>query len=130
MLDKELVKKLVGTNDLDDSLISFYENCTEQWMLGYLGVERIPKELIPILTEVVVTRIKTSTKDNHIDIGQGKVSSVSDGNQTVSFTSSTVGDLSTEESILAKYGALLDRYRCMTVSRPVSRTLKDKLYRG
>ena len=122
MTDIEVVRMLTGNDAISDAFIAFWLDSTRKFVLGYCNIPEIPEGLKPTLLEITAFRVNANSKGAAAALGQGgrQVGSVSDGNQSVSYAtpSSGVKQFVSEEDIIAAYGNILDRYRCMVVVRP------------
>lgn len=124
MSDIALVKTLIGNNDISDDVIAFYLDSVENFILGYCNLKTIPKELKPTLIEIAALRVRANSNGSNAAIGEGikSVSSLSDGNQTVTYQAGGVfRQFVSNEDIILAYGSILDRWRKMVVDKPETR---------
>lgn len=124
MSDIALVRALIGNNDISDDVIAFYLDSVKNFILGYCNLKTIPEELKPTLIEIAALRVRANSNGSNAAVGEGikSVASISDGNQTVTYQASGgFKQFVSNEDIIAAYGSILDRWRKMVVSRPVSR---------
>lgn len=127
MTDIETIRVLTGNNEISEQFIAFYLDSTEKFIKGYCNIETIPEDLKPTLLEITALRVKANAKGAEATLGEGvrQVGSISDGNQSVSYTAGGAGTKSfiSEEDFVSSYGYMLDRWRRMVVNRPVGRHL-------
>lgn len=118
-----LVKTLSGNSEVSDDVIAFYLNSTRKFILSYCNIEKIPEGLEPTLVEITALKVKANTSGAEVKIGEGikQVASMSDGNQSISYTVGAMAGKTfmSEEDIIASYGNILGRYRRMVVPRDV-----------
>lgn len=124
MSDIDMIRTLIGNNNISDDLIAFYLDSVENFILGYCNLKAIPKELKPTLIEIAALRVRANTSGSNAAIGEGikSVSSISDGNQSIAYQADGgFKQFVSNDDIIAAYGSTLDRWRKMVVNRPVSR---------
>lgn len=124
MSDIDMIRTLIGNNNISDDLIAFYLDSVENFILGYCNLKAIPKELKPTLIEIAALRVRANTSGSNAAIGEGikSVSSISDGNQSIAYQAAGgFKQFVSNDDIIAAYGSTLDRWRNMVVNRPVSR---------
>lgn len=130
MTDIETIRVLTGNNAISDDFVSFYLNSTEQFIKSYCNIEVIPEALKPTYLEITALRVKANSSGAKSALGEGlkSVASVSDGNQSVSYSAGATGSKSfiSEEDLVSAYGYMLDRYRKLVVDKPDCRTLGSR----
>ena len=127
MTDIETIRVLTGNNDISEEFIAFYLDSTREFIKSYCNIDDIPDALRPTYLEITALRIKANASGSKSTLGEGvkQVGSISDGNQSVSYSvggAGTKGFVS-EEDFVSAYGYMLDRFRRMVVNRPVGRHL-------
>lgn len=127
MTDIETIRVLTGNNDISEEFIAFYLDSTREFIKSYCNIDAIPDALRPTCLEITALRIKANASGDKSALGEGvkQVGSISDGNQSVSYSvggAGTKGFVS-EEDFVSAYGHMLDRFRRMVVNRPVGRHL-------
>lgn len=119
MSDIETVKLLTGDSGLSDDFVAFYLQAVREFILNYCNVPDIPQGLHTTYLEMTAMRVKANTSNGAASLGQGikAVASLSDGNQSVSYSLGGSGTKAfvSEEDLVAAYGPVLDRYRRMVV---------------
>lgn len=127
MTDIETVRVLTGNNEISDEFIAFYLDSTEKFIKGYCNISSIPEDLKPTLLEITSLRVKANSSGASSTLGEGlkQVGSVSDGNQSISYTAGGAGTKAfvSQEDFVSSYGFMLDRWRRMVVNRPERRHL-------
>lgn len=131
MTDIETVRTLTGNDSISDEFISFYLNSTEQFIKSYCNISSIPEALRPTYLEIASLRVKANSSGGSSALGEGlkQVASVSDGNQSVSYSSGSAGSKQfiSEEDFISAYGYMLDRFRkLVTDSGCPQRTLGSR----
>lgn len=131
MTDIETVRTLTGNDSISDEFISFYLNSTEQFIKSYCNIDTIPDALKPTYLEIASLRVKANASGSSSALGEGlkQVASVSDGNQSVSYSSGSAGSKQfiSEEDFISAYGYMLDRFRkLVTDSDCPQRTLGSR----
>nr|DAH56604.1 MAG TPA: head to tail adaptor [Caudoviricetes sp.] len=127
MTDIETIRVLTGNEGISDDFIAFYLNSTEQFIKSYCNIEVVPDELRPTLLEMTALKVNANSNGANAALGQGvkQVGSISDGNQSISYTAGGAGTKTfvSEEDFIAAYGHILNRWRRMVVNKPVGRAL-------
>lgn len=130
MTDIEMIRILTGNNDISADFISFYLDSTEKFIKSYCNISTIPEGLKPTYLEITALRVKANTNGGQAALGEGvkAVASVTDGNQSISYASGVTGSKSFigEDDIIASYGYILDRYRCLVTNKKPCRTLGSR----
>lgn len=121
MTDIETVRTLTGNTAISDEFISFYLNSTKQFIKSYCNINSIPEELKPTYLEITALRVKANTNEGSSALGEGikQVSSLTDGNQSISYAGGSSGSKQfiSEEDFIASYGYILDRYRKLVIDK-------------
>ena len=123
MTDIEVVRMLSGNNDISDEFVAFQLTRTKELLLTYLNVPELPDGLHSIYLEIAAFKLNANAKGGSANLGGGSkdVASVSDGNQSVSYSSRSASsiDWNNDAAILQAYADILGRYRRMVVNKPV-----------
>ena len=113
-----LVKALTGLTNLDDTIAAFYLSQAEQFILDYCGICSLPKQLEGVKVQIAAKMIRENTSEDGSKGSAGEVkgtvSSLSDGNQSVSYSSGAGSSSSftyDQASIVTAFGTMLNRYR-------------------
>lgn len=113
-----LVKALTGLTNLDDTIAAFYLSQAEQFILDYCGIDTLPKQLQGVKVQIASKMIQENTTSGGAKGSAGEVkgtvSSLSDGNQSVSYSSGAAASASftyDQASIVTAFGYILNRYR-------------------
>ena len=118
MDELSLVKTISGLTTLDEALAAFYLSQAEQFILDYCGLEALPVKLQNTKVQIAAKMIKENTTDSGTKGSAGQVqdsvSSLSDGNQSVSYGASK-GQVASftydQQSIVDAFQFVLNRYR-------------------
>lgn len=123
MTDIEVVKMLSGNTEISDEFVAFQLERTKVLLLTYLNVDVLPEALHSIWLEITAFKVKANSSGANSSLGEGtrQVGSVSDGNQSVSFSliGSSAIDWNNDALVLQAYADILGRYRRMVVDRPL-----------
>lgn len=114
MTDTELVRMLVGDDDLSDDLVQFYLTLSEEFIKNYCHLDSIPPELHNTYIQIAAVKLRANSDDGQSSLGVGvsSITSVSEAGQSVSWgrvTSSKnfIGD----DDLITTFGSILDRFR-------------------
>lgn len=118
-MDAQLVRSILGEPEIGDDLISFYLDAAADIIKNYCNIATVPKELHTTHIRIAAYLIKANTSAGKANLSGGlvSVSSMSDGNQSVAYSSGN-RNVSTDDEIIAVFGSALDRFRVMQVHRP------------
>lgn len=112
------VKAITGLANLDDTLAAFYLAQAEQFILDYCGICSLPKQLqgvkVQIAAKMIAENVSADGTAGSAGQVKGSISSLSDGNQSVSYSSGAAGTASftyDQASIVTAFGYMLNRYR-------------------
>ncbi|CZR82948.1 Phage gp6-like head-tail connector protein [Clostridioides difficile] len=109
-MEVERLKKLLGFSREDDSkdtVLEFILEDVEETVKNYCNVSVIPKELNSTILRMAIDMYKNESLGSE-DIALGSISSISEGDTSVSYRSS---ESEFKESLLKDYKAQLNRYR-------------------
>lgn len=119
MTDIEVVRTLTGNNDIDDAFISFYLESSADFIKSYCNIDEIPAGLKSVYLEIAALKVKANSSGGKATLGEGvkAIGSISDGNQSIGYTSGGAGSKAfiSDEDFVAAYGDVLGRYRKMVV---------------
>ena len=105
------VKILLGISDGTlDSVLQVYLSMTEQSILNYCNIDKLPSALDYTLCEMTADVYRENASKNKVGSVVGSVSSVSEDGRTVSFSNGTEIKASIEDRI-TKRTHELNRYR-------------------
>lgn len=114
----ELVKTLTGLTNLDSDIAAFYLSLAEQFILDYCGIETLPNQLVAVKVQIAAKMIQENTSQSGTKGAAGEVkgaaSSLTDGNQSVSYQLGGEASASftyNQASIVSAFGYMLNRYR-------------------
>lgn len=121
MTDVETVKMLSGNQQISDDFVAFQLESVEQLILSYCNLAEMPAGLRHVWLEIAAFKVKANTNGAEVTLGAGAktASSLSDGNQSVSFSSmgASAIDWNNDEAILSAYASILGRYRKLVVEK-------------
>jgi hypothetical protein len=118
MDDIETIKMLVGQPTANSDLVQFYLDESIDYIKGYCNINAIPLSLHRILLQIAALLYASNTSDGKGSAGggggSGAIASISDGNQSVSF-STGVGSIAIvcADEIQTKFSSILDKFRVM-----------------
>ena len=105
----KVIKELLGPNAPSDTVINYWLNATERYILNYCNLDTLPTELEYVLTEMTCLRINYNV--NGVGTGSKNVSSVTDGSQSVSYSFAGQKSFNSDDDILNGYKSQLNRFR-------------------
>lgn len=125
MTDIELVRALTGNNTIGENFISFYLQSSADFIKGYCNIDAIPQGLHSTYIEIAALKVKANTDGATASLGTGikSISSITDGNQSVSYAGSGIKQYTTNEDFVVAFGDILNRYKRMVVNKPSERPL-------
>lgn len=109
-MEVERLKKLLGFSREDDSkdtVLEFILEDVEETVKNYCNISVIPKELNNTILRMAIDMYKNESLGSE-DIALGSISSISEGDTSVSYRSSAS---EFKESLLKDYKSQLNRYR-------------------
>ena len=109
-MEVERLKKLLGFSREDDSkdtILEFILEDVEEMVKNYCNVPTIPEQLNSTILKMAIDMYKNESLGSE-DIALGSISSISEGDTSVSYRSSAS---EFKESLLKDYKSQLNRYR-------------------
>ncbi len=109
-MEVERLKKLLGFSREDDSkdtILEFILEDVEEMVKNYCNVPTIPEQLNSTILRMAIDMYKNESLGSE-DIALGSISSISEGDTSVSYRSSAS---EFKESLLKDYKSQLNRYR-------------------
>lgn len=109
-MEVERLKKLLGFSREDDSkdtILEFILEDVEEMVKNYCNVPTIPEQLNSTILRMAIDLYKNESLGSE-DIALGSISSISEGDTSVSYRSSAS---EFKESLLKDYKSQLNRYR-------------------
>lgn len=109
-MEVERLKKLLGfsrENDSKDTILEFILEDVEEMVKNYCNVPTIPEQLNSTILRMAIDMYKNESLGSE-DIALGSISSISEGDTSVSYRSSAS---EFKESLLKDYKSQLNRYR-------------------
>ena len=109
-MEVERLKKLLGFSREDDSkdtILEFILEDVEEMVKNYCNVPTIPEQLNSTILRMAIDMYKNESLGSE-DIALGSISSISEGDTSVSYRSSAS---EVKESLLKDYKSQLNRYR-------------------
>ncbi|HBG1527052.1 phage head-tail connector protein [Clostridioides difficile] len=109
-MEVERLKKLLGFSREDDSkdtILEFILEDVEEMVKNYCNVPTIPEQLNNTILRMAIDMYKNESLGSE-DIALGSISSISEGDTSVSYRSSAS---EFKESLLKDYKSQLNRYR-------------------
>ncbi|HBF6312414.1 TPA: phage head-tail connector protein [Clostridioides difficile] len=109
-MEVERLKKLLGFSREDDSkdtMLEFILEDVEEMVKNYCNVPTIPEQLNSTILRMAIDMYKNESLGSE-DIALGSISSISEGDTSVSYRSSAS---EFKESLLKDYKSQLNRYR-------------------
>ncbi|MCI9907760.1 phage head-tail connector protein [Clostridioides difficile] len=109
-MEVERLKKLLGFSREDDSkdtILEFILEDVEEMVKNYCNVPTIPEQLNSTILRMAIDMYKNESLGSE-DIALGSISSISEGDTSVSYRSSAS---EFKESLLKDYKLQLNRYR-------------------
>ncbi|ENZ9563956.1 phage head-tail connector protein [Clostridioides difficile] len=109
-MEVERLKKLLGFSREDDSkdtILEFILEDVEEMVKNYCNVPTIPEQLNSTILRMAIDMYKNESLGSE-DIALGSISSISEGDTSVSYRSSAS---EFKESLLKDYKVQLNRYR-------------------
>lgn len=109
-MEVERLKKLLGFSREDDSkdtILEFILEDVEEMIKNYCNVPTIPEQLNSTILRMAIDMYKNESLGSE-DIALGSISSISEGDTSVSYRSSAS---EFKESLLKDYKSQLNRYR-------------------
>ncbi|EMM0828942.1 phage head-tail connector protein [Clostridioides difficile] len=109
-MEVERLKKLLGFSREDDSkdtILEFILEDVEEMVKNYCNVPTIPEQLNSTILRMAIDMYKNKSLGSE-DIALGSISSISEGDTSVSYRSSAS---EFKESLLKDYKSQLNRYR-------------------
>lgn len=104
------IKRLLGLNESDvskDTILEFVIQDVEEMVRSYCNIPTIPEQLNNTILRMAIDMYKNESLGSE-DIVLGSISSISEGDTSVSYRSSAS---EFKESLLKDYKAQLNRYR-------------------
>lgn len=104
------IKRLLGLNESDnskDTILEFILEDVEEIVKNYCNVPTIPEQLNSTILRMAIDMYKNESLGSE-DIALGSISSISEGDTSVSYRSSAS---EFKESLLKDYKSQLNRYR-------------------
>ncbi|WP_074116046.1 phage head-tail connector protein [Clostridioides difficile] len=109
-MEVERLKKLLGFSreeDSKDTILEFILEDVEEMVKNYCNVPTIPEQLNSTILRMAIDMYKNESLGSE-DIALGSISSISEGDTSVSYRSSAS---EFKESLLKDYKSQLNRYR-------------------
>ena len=103
------VKLLLSDASIGDDVIDYWVNSTKQYILNYCNLVELPSQLENTLVEITCLRIRY----NQGGMGSGVkgIASVSDGSQSVSYSSIGQKSFSSDDDLIKSFNTQLNRFR-------------------
>lgn len=114
MLDTDKLKELVGLDDEDtskDAVLAFALEGAEEIILNYCNLSTLPSGLQHTAYRMAMDLYRNENPGEDADGRSGPVSSVVEGNVTVSFSGNATSAQLYASSLCKQYEKTLNRYR-------------------
>lgn len=106
----ERLKQLIGVkNEEKDPALLFALDKTEDMILNYCNIQKIPEKLEKVMLNMAVDLYRAESLGQ--EQAEGTVKSITEGDVTVSFASASSVSENLGMTFLKDYTAQLDRYR-------------------